>query len=62
MLQYCTTEIIRGFRPAIIDAGVLSGDQVDEIADRVARELQDGNKWQLQSPYYFFWAEKANGS
>lgn len=60
MLQYCATEIIRGFRPAIIDAGVLSGDQVDEMVDRVAQELQDGDKWQLQSPYYFVWAEKTD--
>ncbi|KAG9098735.1 hypothetical protein FS749_003117 [Ceratobasidium sp. UAMH 11750] len=59
LLQYCATELIKGFRPALIDEGVLSGDQVDDMVIRLAKELEDGKKWKLESPYHFVWAEKS---
>ncbi|KAG8737422.1 hypothetical protein FRC10_008201, partial [Ceratobasidium sp. 414] len=59
LLQYCATELIIGFRPALIDEGVLSGNQVDDMVARLSKELEDGKKWKLESPYHFVWAEKS---
>ncbi|KAG8717048.1 hypothetical protein FRC09_014826 [Ceratobasidium sp. 395] len=62
LLQHCTTELIKGFRPSLIDEGVLSGDQVDDMVIRLSKELEDGKKWKLESPYHFVWAEKSQKS
>ncbi|KAG9104646.1 hypothetical protein FRC06_000410 [Ceratobasidium sp. 370] len=59
LLQYCAIELIKGFRPALIDEGVLSGDRVDNMVTRLSKELEDGKKWKLESPYHFVWAEKS---
>ncbi|KAG9115469.1 hypothetical protein FRC07_007544 [Ceratobasidium sp. 392] len=58
LLEYCATELIKGFRPSLIDEGVLPGDQVDDMIARLSKELEDGKKWKLESPYHFVWAEK----
>ncbi|KAG8700590.1 hypothetical protein FRC09_005872 [Ceratobasidium sp. 395] len=58
LLQYCVPELVKGFRPSLIDEGVLSGDQVDDLVTRLTNELKDGEKWKLETPYHFVWAEK----
>lgn len=52
-------EMYKGLRPNVIDVGGMGTDEVDELIARLADELEDGPKWELELPYEFIWAAKA---
>ncbi|CAE6417728.1 unnamed protein product, partial [Rhizoctonia solani] len=54
-----TIELYNGFRPNLIDVGGMAEDKVDEIIAKLTDELEDGQKWQLETLYDFIWAIKA---
>ncbi|CAE6447258.1 unnamed protein product [Rhizoctonia solani] len=54
-----TIELYNGFRPNLIDVGGMAEDKVDEIIAKLTDELEDGQKWQLETLYDFIWAVKA---
>ncbi|CAE6433799.1 unnamed protein product [Rhizoctonia solani] len=58
IMQRQTVELFNGFRPNLIDVGGMSADEVDGIIARLADELEDGPKWELEIPYEFIWAVK----
>ncbi|CAE6424122.1 unnamed protein product [Rhizoctonia solani] len=59
LMKRQTVELYNGFRPNLIDIGGMTGDEVDEIIARLAVELENGPKWQLETLYDFVWAAKA---
>ncbi|CUA68564.1 hypothetical protein RSOLAG22IIIB_03603 [Rhizoctonia solani] len=59
LMKHQTVELYHGFRPNLIDVGGMTGPEVDEIIARLANELEDGPKWELETLYDFIWAVKA---
>ncbi|KDN48636.1 hypothetical protein RSAG8_02623, partial [Rhizoctonia solani AG-8 WAC10335] len=59
LMKRHTVELFNGLRPKLIDVGGVTGDEVDKIITRLADELEDGPKWQLETLYDFAWAAKA---
>ncbi|ELU41838.1 methyltransferase domain-containing protein [Rhizoctonia solani AG-1 IA] len=59
LMQRQTIELFNGFRPNLIDIGRMDESEVDDIILRLAKELEDGSKWQLETLYDFVWAVRA---
>ncbi|KAF8708045.1 putative methyltransferase, partial [Rhizoctonia solani] len=59
LMQHQTIELFNGFRPNLIDIGRMDESEVDDIILRLAKELEDGSKWQLETLYDFVWAVRA---
>lgn len=55
-MQHCAVELINGFRPNLIDNAGLSEELVDAMMAKLASELEDGERWQLEAPFRFVWA------
>ncbi|KAG9104645.1 hypothetical protein FRC06_000409 [Ceratobasidium sp. 370] len=57
--QYCISGLFKSMRPAIVDVGVLTGDQVDDLIVRLGMKLElEAKQWQVEWPFCFVWAEK----
>ncbi|GAB1519048.1 hypothetical protein RhiTH_002114 [Rhizoctonia solani] len=59
LMQHQTIELFNGFRPNLIDIGRMDESEVDDIILRLAKQLEDGSKWQLETLYDFVWAVRA---
>ncbi|CAE6409083.1 unnamed protein product [Rhizoctonia solani] len=59
LMQHCAVELIKGFRPNLIDDARFTGEEVDGMISRLTNELEDGSRWQLEAPFHFIWAAKA---
>ncbi|KAF8699318.1 Methyltransferase domain, partial [Rhizoctonia solani] len=58
LMQHCAVELIKGFRPNLIDDAGLTEGEVDSMITKLGNELEDGSRWQLQAPFHFVWAVK----
>ncbi|CEL56813.1 hypothetical protein RSOLAG1IB_08115 [Rhizoctonia solani AG-1 IB] len=58
LMQRQTVELYSGLRPDLIDYGGMTEDEVDDVIARLAKELEDGLKWMLETQFEFVWAAK----
>ncbi|KAG9115470.1 hypothetical protein FRC07_007545 [Ceratobasidium sp. 392] len=59
LLQYCVPGLYKAMRPAIVDQGILPGEEVDDLLSRLdVRYGPEAKQWQVEWPFCFVWAEK----
>ncbi|QRW04216.1 methyltransferase domain protein [Ceratobasidium sp. AG-Ba] len=59
LLRYCIPGLFKAMRPAIVDEGILSGEQMDDLLGKLDIVFgPEAARWKIEWPFCLVWAEK----